>query len=334
MNVKISKEESTVLKAVSILTVILTHANGAQAFVGIPILHNSVFTSLLCQGGMCTFLLLSGYGLYCSYQNKGFDGWWDNKFEKIFFPAIVIQSLWYVISQLYIYIVNHDIQIDYSTIVLDILCFNPHNGIDGSVWYLSYLLFCYTMFYVCFRYIPIKLSSFIFFIIYIIMVPVSATVWGNNFYCVSSFGLGVIWGILATQRKSIISSNKILKVLGVGIAVIVAIIYFFEFRRNWIIDNVASNIVAIGYILFFSFFDCKKMRILYFIGVNSFILYLLQGKTISRFPYDNYPIGFRVFIYLVLLIAMILLAWAINYVINAYLRFVKEKGVDVKNVWK
>lgn len=141
-------------------------------------------------------------------------------------------------------------------------------------------------------------------------------------------------GNLATQRKSIISSNKILKVLGVGIAVIVAIIYFFEFRRNWIIDNVASNIVAIGYILFFSFFDCKKMRILYFIGVNSFILYLLQGKTISRFPYDNYPIGFRVFIYLVLLIAMILLAWAINYVINVYLRFVKEKGVDVKNLWK
>lgn len=96
----------------------------------------------------------------------------------------------------------------------------------------------------------------------------------------------------------------------------------------------ASNIVAIGDILLFCFFDCKKMRILYFIGVNSFILYLLQGKTISRFPYDNYPIGFRVFIYLVLFVAMILLAWAINYVINAYLRFTKEKGVDVKNLWK
>ena len=55
MNVKISKEESTVLKAVSILTVIFTHANGAEAFVDIPVLRNSVFTSLLCQGGMCTF---------------------------------------------------------------------------------------------------------------------------------------------------------------------------------------------------------------------------------------------------------------------------------------
>ena len=66
----ITREVTTILKAIAILTVIFTHANGKLAFVGVPLLCNSKFTSELCKGGMSTFLILSGYGLYCSYQKK------------------------------------------------------------------------------------------------------------------------------------------------------------------------------------------------------------------------------------------------------------------------
>lgn len=67
----ISKEQSNVLKGFAILTVLLSHGNAfSESFTNIPILKDGFVTSILCQGGMCLFLLLSGYGLYSSYSKK------------------------------------------------------------------------------------------------------------------------------------------------------------------------------------------------------------------------------------------------------------------------
>ncbi len=144
----ITREVTTILKAIAILTVIFTHANGKLAFVGVPLLCNSKFTSELCKGGMSTFLILSGYGLYCSYQKKGFDNWWDRKITKIFLPAILIQIVWFLLVSIYTYFSSKTITISWATLITDILCISQQNNIDGSMWYLSYLLFCYTVFYV------------------------------------------------------------------------------------------------------------------------------------------------------------------------------------------
>lgn len=143
----ITREETTVLKAVAILMVILAHANGWKAFVGVPILQNSTLTSELCHGGMCVFMILSGYGLYCSYMENGIENWWDRKITKIFFPAMMIQIIWYSLFLGYSYFKQKEISISWGTVIGDIMCVNPENGIDGSLWYLSYLLFCYVMFF-------------------------------------------------------------------------------------------------------------------------------------------------------------------------------------------
>ncbi len=81
----ITRDETIILKAIAILAVIFAHANGRYAFVDIPILQNSTFTSLICQGGMCMFLILSGYGLYCSHIENGFKNWWDKKITRILY---------------------------------------------------------------------------------------------------------------------------------------------------------------------------------------------------------------------------------------------------------
>lgn len=47
----ISTDESTILKALAILTIIFTHANGKLAFEGVPLLSKSKFTSELAMGG-------------------------------------------------------------------------------------------------------------------------------------------------------------------------------------------------------------------------------------------------------------------------------------------
>ena len=55
MKKEFTREDTTILKAIAIMTVIFTHANGKQAFEGIPLLGNSRFTSELCMGGMSIF---------------------------------------------------------------------------------------------------------------------------------------------------------------------------------------------------------------------------------------------------------------------------------------
>ena len=75
MKKRITREETTILKAIAIMTVIFTHANGKQAFEGIPLLGNSRFTSELCMGGMSIFLILSGYGLKKYYNILDYFGY-------------------------------------------------------------------------------------------------------------------------------------------------------------------------------------------------------------------------------------------------------------------
>ena len=123
----ITREETTILKAIAIMTVIFTHANGKQAFEGIPLLENSRFTSELCRSGMSIFLILSGYGLYCSYVKKDFNNWWDRKIMNIFLPAMMIQIVWFLSFSIYSYLKSNIITISWITLVTDILCISQHN---------------------------------------------------------------------------------------------------------------------------------------------------------------------------------------------------------------
>ena len=80
------------------------------------------------------FLILSGYGLYCSYVKKDFDNWWDRKITNIFLPAMMIQIVWLLSFSIYSYLKSNIITISWITLVTDILCISQHNSIDGSMW--------------------------------------------------------------------------------------------------------------------------------------------------------------------------------------------------------
>lgn len=322
----IAREETTVLKAISILTVIITHANGMKAFVGVPVLFDSKITSILCQGGMCTFLILSGYGLYSSYVEHGFENWWDRKIIKLFIPAMIIQIIWFFIFSFYTYYKEGHITISWSTVIGDILCVNQVNGIDGSIWYLSYLLFCYVVFYFCFRLLSDRKAFPAFVLLWIGLMPIAKSCWRNSFYCISSFCIGVVWGRIASKYE--IQMNRCVKIMGVIFSVAVNVYYYQIFRVSWLKDNVASNILAMGFILLFSMIDCKKLKVLSFFGENSFMLYLLQGKTICKFPYSDFKTGIlRVILFLIVLALSIVMASIINYMI-------KHMSSIRQNYWK
>ena len=264
------------------------------------------------------FLILSGYGLYCSYVKKDFDNWWDRKITNIFLPAMMIQIVWLLSFSIYSYLKSNIITISWITLVTDILCISQHNSIDGSMWYLSYLLFCYAVFYFFFRFFKEKIAFPLFVIFWFLLAPIAKSAYMNNWYCISSFMIGVILGKITSTCE--IQINVLMKVAGIILSIIVGVCYFLYPIIHWLIDTITSLSISMGFILFVSLLDCTKFKILKFIGTNSFILYLLQGKTIYRFSYDVFKPGIsRVSAFIVLLVISILLSDIINKKINKQL---------------
>ena len=59
---------------------------------------------------------------------------------------MLIQTVYFLLE----YFFDNGINIPWNTLITDILCISQQNSIDGTMWYLSYLLFCYTVFYIFF----------------------------------------------------------------------------------------------------------------------------------------------------------------------------------------
>lgn len=304
----IKREQSTLLKGIAILTVIFAHANGGKITDIIPILNNSKLMSIFCQGGMALFLLLSGYGVFTSYLNNGLRSYWDKKFKKIFIPAIFLQICYFVFTIIKQYIQFKEISIDWTTVVGSVFCISSKNSIDGAMWYLSYLFFCYMSFYIFFtqkKQLGVRVC--VFSIYWIISMLFSKQLWPNSFYCVSSFGIGVIYSYITNVLRYQFS-NKI-KIIIVVVSILAGTGYYFYFRQNTILDNIASNLIAFMIIILSTITDCKKLKVLYFIGVHSFYLYLLQGKIIfGIFSYDNHSEYINLIAFVVLFLLAILVA--------------------------
>lgn len=306
---KITREQTTILKAIAILTVIFTHGNIlSKSFEYVPILKDEAIVSIFCQGGMCLFLILSGYGLFLSFSKNGLKNYWDNKFLKIFFPVIVAQLVWFLIYNIVTLILAKNVEIKWINVFGDLVCVNPLNGIDGSIWYMSFLLFCYICFYCIFGSIKnTKVAMIVFSALWIVLMPIMSKVWIFGFYCVSAFAVGVWVAFLFTQKS--FNANTWVRIIMSILFVAVGVGYYFVFRQNRIVDNIASDIIAFALISLIGLVNVEKCRVLKFIGEHSFSMYIFQGKIMfGWFPYQNYSATIRLVAFIVLFFVNILIA--------------------------
>lgn len=313
----ITKEQTTALKAIAILTVLIAHGNIlAKAFETLPVLKDEMIISIFCQGGMCLFLILSGYGLFLSFCKNGMRNFWDNKFLKIFFPVIVAQLGWFLIYNVIKSIFEKGVEIRWSTVFADIVCVSPLNGIDGSIWYMSFLLFCYICFYCIFGFIKnTKVAMVVFSVLWIVLMPILIIVWMYGFYCVSAFAVGV-WMAFFSNKKSF-NVNIYVRIIASILFIAIGVGYYFVFRQSRIVDNIASDIIALAYIALIGFVNIEKSKVLNFIGKHSFSIYIFQGKIMfGWFPYENYSDSIKLLAYIVLFIVNILVAVAFDWVIK------------------
>ena len=315
IDMKISREESNILRAIAIMSVIITHANGwAHAFDKIPLLNNGKLTSFACQGGMALFLILSGYGLYKSYISKGLSGYWDNKFKKIFAPAIIIQVLWFLLCGIMNGNLISQLASPRDTLFAELMCLNQLNDVEGTMWYLSYLFFCYMSFFIFFSFAKKANYAVAFFLFFwVITMPVVAMLWGNSKSYVSCFAVGILLAFLERRFSIYFSlSNRVIVLL---ILLSILIVYVrFMFRKFIFCDNVASILLAFSLILAVKITNCRRQ---FFVGKHSFALYLLEGKIIfGWFNYDTYSVLPRFVVFIMLLVVTLIVSVFVDKVIE------------------
>lgn len=306
----ISRDETKILKAISIISVILAHAYGwANIFGKLPVYRIII---CYCQCGLALFFFLSGYGVYNSYINKGLSGYWDNKFKKIFIPAAVIQSIWLVVCR----IVGKNNYTDDNLYLVfgDITCINPIDKLDGTMWFLSFIFFCYFSFFCIHKVIRNKRYALIALVAYwVVLLPWMGKIWESVYYFTPAFVVGVLFAALLGNGKLVISKNiQILLFLLLGTMSALYVVYYC--RKNNIVDTIASIIMTIFMIFGIKLINTQYLKVFNWIGNYSFYVYLLEYKVIfGLVDYTSISlIWIRLIVFIVLLISTLIVSYIVK----------------------
>lgn len=184
------------------------------------------------------FFALSGYGLMYSLWNK--EGYLDRfllkRLSTLLIPAYVIY-------------------------LIGVLLVNPYNFLDifrvdffftETNWYVWEQLAMYTAFYICARFMDIKKSHVILFVLSFIFVCVAFAVklerpWYGSTFC---FWLGIFYFIKKDEvRELLVLKRWILNIFILGLFMIVGMGLFF-IKEDWIAgDLVGRNIASLSFVI-------------------------------------------------------------------------------------
>ncbi len=293
---------TTMLKAIAILMVITAHLLPREWV-------DEYTANLLGTGGVAIFLVLSGYGLYMSYVKKGISvDFWKNKYHKVYVPYVITTLIYVVVFA------NH---LTVNVLCKNLLLIDYKRNIDGTMWYLSFLIIWYIAFFVLFCCpIPSLIRVFLLF---------GLAYWFQAY--AANYFAGCAWQFV---------TNAVAFPTGVFIAWLANVILNSKYKRIFlkcmpVISAVALGVYCwgamwrevsfgvLGILLFVFTGGIVKLlskigilaKILNIVGVNSLLLYLVEGKVItclSRIESVKQNRGLLV-IFFILLCTVICMAW-------------------------
>lgn len=123
MELNISKQETLFIKGMAILFVILSHMG--------------LFD---CGGviGVHLFLIISGYGIYCSYEKHGKLSYWKRRVSSVYIPYLFSMFILFILR-----LIIYNNNISWKNILVTILGLDFNLNIDPTMWYISYIFSCY-----------------------------------------------------------------------------------------------------------------------------------------------------------------------------------------------
>lgn len=278
----IDRNISEYIRGIAIVFVVLGHILGGV--FGIIDTHT---TSILGIGGVTIFLLLSGYGLFQSYQQNGLQGktYWDKKIEKVFLPYTVITVLYYLYMRL------TGTAPGAIALLRNVLCVDYARTMDGTMWYMSFLLLWYLAFF-CVFYFKGPLVGKIG--VLMLMGYAFQNYWHKDVFdgCAWQFSTNALafpFGVALGYLMELFNRSPIPEKWRSGICLLARIGVF--------IGSLAVLVLAVSQYRRFSYWVCgvamffvlytllslpkKEIKLLKWLGAASFLIYLIEGKLIA-----------------------------------------------------
>ena len=129
MTLELNKLQSTIIKAVAIIFVIMS--------------HTGVFP---CGGaiGVHLFLIVSGYGIYCSLE-KGSDNYWRKRIKSVYLPYLFCTVI-FLIARCFLWG-----KLSFTTVIISLFGLDFNCNADPTMWYISYIFMCYLIAWTIFK---------------------------------------------------------------------------------------------------------------------------------------------------------------------------------------
>lgn len=272
---EISKYETNSLKGVAIFLVVAAHIMGN--YLGDYFGNYEYFLNVLGTGGVCVFFVLSGYGVYMSFYEKGITNtYWNNKFKKIFIPYWGVTIIYFIITR----------KVSFTILLKNLLFVDYERNIDGTMWYMSFLILWYLIFYLLYKFeIPDLFRICFLFII-------SGAIYENSYFfrgCgwqfqqnIISFPLGVLAASCICRLKRKIEIKKIVLYL---MTLLIGILYVYGIIRNTVFQKLGIILVMFLILLIKTIIKSDlKCKAFYIVGTYSYFVYLIEGKILEILP--------------------------------------------------
>lgn len=300
---KISFQDAKMIKTIAIVLVITGH-------LGITKIGMWDSGTL----GVALFLILSGYGLHESYRKNGLKDFWRKRLSKVYMPYIIVMIIEIAIDYLCL-------KKSYTLIQIVGIFFGRGEVLDGTMWYIFYLLLFYIAFWTIYKiakgdsYICIGgLIVFGIFLALLWLLRIYDTPVLSGIYF-PFFAIGCLISKLSdaneNYKKIIICIHENKNIYGIlvgGLSLVTVILIYSSNVRFGRIAGIMSAtlssyfmvLIVIGYVILKQS-DRKYYTLLSKVGEYSYYLYLLEGVLLVKYTLafefvKNYYISLTIYL--------------------------------------
>ncbi len=312
----ITNNTSTQLKGVAIMLVLISHLVLAE-FINVEQLR---FTG---SYGVAIFLILSGYGLTESYKkDSSLSNYFYKRFSKVIFPYSLVTFAWIIID-LIVFRKRYSLQVIATSVAgLDLT-----RSIDPSMWYISFLILWYVIFYLIFKLpLPNIVKALVLFgIAYFLnnqyMSDYQSISYQGRLHAYN-FPIGVLLSLYGSRLLKTINNSKI---IFLAILVALSTASFYMLYPSTLVSmayysgsNLAFALSSIFLFMIIDLFDIKLMA-LSMMGNISYEMYLFEFVLLFKYGLitlsDSKVIGGLTY-FLVLILISVLFHKLVHLIIN------------------
>lgn len=266
----LNRDWSNQLKGIAIILILLGHLQ--------IIRHASAW-------GVAIFLIVSGFGLTQSYSKNGIDNFFKKRISKVLLPYFIVTLIW-IITDAFIGI-KHSI----VATILTLLGINFNAEFDKTMWYITFILLWYLLFYLTFKFVKndtvkIIILFLIFSIIFFAFRSIFPLAVGVQLYTLD-FPIGVLLSMYYKKLLNIKEKHLMViqSILTIGCLFMFYIFHsYFNSAIAYLLESLFFALTSISFFGLLSMYSIK-LKFIEFIGNISFEIYLFEGVFINNYKF-------------------------------------------------